>query len=245
MAPENFPCMVSLMLLYGWSCIPLMYPLNYIFQVPSTAFVLSSCLNVFIGVISTMTTTILEQLSTTEPDLYNINEILKPIFICLFPHYCLGRGFIDMAIQYNTAVAQRTLGNKSYTFNPFEFKIVGRNLVALAVQGFVFFSLNLLIEYRFFIRIKPAKVPRSELVATSTDEDVVNERKRILEKARESSNVKKKRNNKIEDVREDYITLENLTKVYRKIKKCSIKKHVAVKSLCLGINKGECFGLIG
>ena len=244
MAKENFPCMVALMLLYGWSCIPLMYPLNYIFQIPSSAFVLSSCLNVFIGVISTMTTTILEQLSSTEPDLYHINEIIKPIFICLFPHYCLGRGFIDMAIQYNTAVAQRTLGNKDYTFDPFEFKIVGRNLVALAVQGVVYFSLNMMIEYKFFIRIKPAKVPKFELRATTSDEDVENERTRILEKVKEN-NKKKRRDKNQAEAREDYITLENLSKVYRKLKKCSIKKHVAAKSLCLGINKGECFGLIG
>jgi ATP-binding cassette subfamily A (ABC1) protein 1 len=263
MAPENFPCMVALMLLYGWSCIPLMYPLNYIFQIPSSAFVLSSCLNVFVGVISTMTTTILEQLSNTEPDLYKINEIIKPIFICLFPHYCLGRGFIDMAIQYNYAVAQRTLGNKDYTFNPFKFDLVGRNLLALAVQGVVYFTINMLIEYKFFIRIKPAKVPKLELKATTNDEDVENERKRILEKIQENNKTKRrdeeqngdyvkdnKRNNKkkkqpVLEVREDYIRLENLTKVYRRFKKCSFKKHVAVKSLCLGINKGECFGLIG
>ena len=269
MAPENFPCMVALMLLYGWSCIPLMYPLNYIFQIPSSAFVLSSCLNVFVGVISTMTTTILEQLSSTEPDLYQINEIIKPIFICLFPHYCLGRGFIDMAIQYNMAVAERTLGNKEYTFNPFKFELVGRNLLALAVQGVVYFSINMLIEYKFFIHIKPSKIPKPKLKATTTDEDVEKERKRILEKIKENNQTKIKRGNekkiginggnyleddkknntkkrqKLEEVREDYITLENLTKVYRRFKKCSFKKHVAVKSLCLGINKGECFGLIG
>ena len=30
---ENFPCLIALMLLYGWACIPLMYPLNYLFKV--------------------------------------------------------------------------------------------------------------------------------------------------------------------------------------------------------------------
>lgn len=32
MSKENFPCLVSLMLLYGWAVIPLMYPLNYLFR---------------------------------------------------------------------------------------------------------------------------------------------------------------------------------------------------------------------
>jgi hypothetical protein len=48
-AKENLPCLIMLMLLYGWACIPLMYPLNYVFQVPSTVFVIASCLNLFIG----------------------------------------------------------------------------------------------------------------------------------------------------------------------------------------------------
>ena len=43
----------------------------------------------------------------------------------------------------------------------------------------------------------------------------------------------------------DYIRLVNLTKVFKKVKKFKIKKHAAVNNLSLGINKGECFGLIG
>ena len=43
----------------------------------------------------------------------------------------------------------------------------------------------------------------------------------------------------------DYIKLVNATKVYRRLRKCHIRRHVAVNSLSLGINKGECFGLIG
>ena len=34
--PVNFPCLVALLLLYGWACIPLMYPLNYLFKVRKT-----------------------------------------------------------------------------------------------------------------------------------------------------------------------------------------------------------------
>ena len=43
----------------------------------------------------------------------------------------------------------------------------------------------------------------------------------------------------------DYVKLVNLTKVYKKLTKRGFKKHLAVDSLSLGINKGECFGLIG
>jgi ABC-type multidrug transport system ATPase subunit len=43
----------------------------------------------------------------------------------------------------------------------------------------------------------------------------------------------------------DFVRLVNLTKVYKKWDKYRFKGHVAVKNLSLGINKGECFGLIG
>jgi hypothetical protein len=182
MSPENFPCLVSLMLLYGWACIPLMYPLNYVFKVPSTAFVVSSSFNVFCGVVSTMTTTVLEQLGDDEPDLLQVNKVLKPLFVCLFPHYCLGQGFLEMARLYTIAEVKRSFGYTA-TYNPFVFDSVGRNLLAMAIQGFVYFALNLLIQYEFFVRFKPtADVSKLRLESEGDleDDDVVNERNRVL-----------------------------------------------------------------
>ena len=37
------------------------------------------------------------------------------------------------------------------TVSPFEMDIVGRNLVALTIEGVVFFLFALLVQYRFFI----------------------------------------------------------------------------------------------
>ena len=272
MSPENFPCLVSLMLLYGWACIPMMYPLNYLFKMPSTAFVVSSSLNVFIGVVTTITTTFLSQLADDEPDLAQINEILKPIFVILFPHYCLGQGFLEMSVLYNTAMAKRSFGIRA-TYDPFEFNHAGRNLLAMAIQGVVYFSLNILIQYNFFIRFKPIKnleklnLPKVEY----QDEDVSAERLRILNdlnttKKKKYGNLKlSKKDNESSMMREmvevedqndeialqqnnssqDYIKLLNLTKIYKKFQRLKFKRHVAVNSLSLGINKGECFGLIG
>jgi ATP-binding cassette subfamily A (ABC1) protein 1 len=257
---ENFPCLVALILLYGWACIPLMYPLNYLFKVPSTAFVVSSSLNVFIGVVSTMTVTVLDQLGETETDLMQINAILKPVFTVFFPHFCLGQGFLQMSLLYNTAAAQRAFG---YTveFTPFGFDDVGRNLVALAIQGCVYFTFNLLVQYKFFVRVRPTKnVDKLNLPGPSgiEDDDVVVERKRVLaneayaklNKRSKFKNPFKKRavnelNNDNNAADEDYIRLVNLTKVYKKFDKLRFRKNTAVNNLCLGINKGECFGLIG
>jgi ATP-binding cassette subfamily A (ABC1) protein 1 len=264
---ENFPYLICLMLLYGWGCIPLMYPLNYLFKLPSTAFVVSSSMNVFIGVISTMTTSILDQLGDDEPDLLQVNKILKPIFLVLFPHYCLGQGFLEMSVLYNTAQAQAVLGfSKSYS--PFDFDSGGKNLCALAVQGVLFFFFNLLIQYQFFIRFKPTnEIKKLELPQTEyIDDDVANEKERVL-KLDEMNRLNKKKNgfmnffakstnkkgkkneneiNNDNNKQEDFIKLVNLTKVYRKFRKLHRwKKHVAVNAVSLGIKKGECFGLIG
>jgi len=46
----------------SWAAIPLMYPFSYVFGIPSTAFVVLACLNLFIGIITTVSTFVLEQL---------------------------------------------------------------------------------------------------------------------------------------------------------------------------------------
>jgi ATP-binding cassette subfamily A (ABC1) protein 1 len=230
-----------------------------------------------------MTTSVLDQLADDEPDLGQISDILKPIFTCLFPYYCLGKGFLSMSLLYNTAQAKLAFGIQS-TYNPFEFDNVGRNLLALSIQGIAFFSLNMLIQYKFFIRFKPVqditklKLPSPSLLengnrdAEEEDDDVKSERTRILnneqilkkEKNKQKKGIIKKL--KFSDLanfkndlksstfdedpqgdksNKDYVKLVNLTKIYKKFKNYKIRKHVAVNSLCLGINKGECFGLIG
>lgn len=247
---QNFPCLVLLLLLYGWACIPLMYPLNYLFTIPSTAFVVSSSLNVFIGIVSVMATAILDQLGNDDKDLAQVNSIIKPIFVILFPHYCLGRGLLDMSILYNTYQAKKVF-NIIEDYNPFLFDNVGKNLLAMALQGVFYFTLNLFIEYDFFIRVRPTKriekldLPKYE----EEDDDVVIERQRILSNEfmyktqKKAAEVKYRR--AAESGNEDYIKLINLTKVYKKFKGIKLRKHVAVNALSLGINRGECFGLIG
>ncbi len=91
----NFLCLLLLLFLYGFSIIPLMYPISYLFQSPSTGFVVISCVNIFIGLITTISTFTLEMFDDQE-DLTHINRILKKLFL-IFPHYCLGRGLFDMS----------------------------------------------------------------------------------------------------------------------------------------------------
>ncbi|XP_024909744.1 retinal-specific ATP-binding cassette transporter-like [Cynoglossus semilaevis] len=59
-SPSNLPALITLLLLYGWSVTPMMYPLSYVFSVPSTAYVSLSCINLFIGINSSAVTFILD-----------------------------------------------------------------------------------------------------------------------------------------------------------------------------------------
>ena len=111
-------------------------------------------LNIFIGIITVMSTSIMEQLAVEDPDLGKIAQMLTPIFLVFFPHFCLGRGLLDMAVLYNTARVKQDFGLQE-AVDPFAFNSVGRNLVALFLQGVFFFALNMLIQYRF-VKLKLA-----------------------------------------------------------------------------------------
>ncbi|XP_053160051.1 phospholipid-transporting ATPase ABCA7 isoform X2 [Hemicordylus capensis] len=216
-SPANLPSLVLLLLLYGWSITPLMYPASFLFSVPSTAYVALTCVNLFIGINGSVATFVLELFS--DKNLNDINVILKKVFL-VFPHFCLGRGLIDMVKNQAMADAFERFGDRRFV-SPLSWELAGKNIFAMAVEGAVFFLFTLLVQYKFFIHLRPFAVKLPPL--GEEDEDVVKERKRI-------GSGKK---------RGDILVLQDLTKVYR------MSKKPAVDRLCVGIPPGECFGLLG
>ncbi|UJR30912.1 hypothetical protein I4U23_018422 [Adineta vaga] len=161
----NFLCLVLLLFLYGFATIPLMYPINYLFKTPSTGFVLVSCINIFIGMMTSISTITLESFED-EPDLQRVNKVLTKIFL-IFPHYCLGRGLFDMIANYTPK-------------SPFDFDTVGRNLFALFIEGVLFFLFAILVQYRFFIPDRGCiRIPKDLKQSVDEDDDVATERQRI------------------------------------------------------------------
>lgn len=103
-------CVVTRQLLLlpcSWSITPLMYPASFFFSVPSTAYVVLTCINLFIGINGSMATFVLELFS--DQKLQNVSRILKQVFL-IFPHFCLGRGLIDMVRNQAMADAFELLG---------------------------------------------------------------------------------------------------------------------------------------
>uniref|UniRef100_A0A671VJX8 P-type phospholipid transporter n=1 Tax=Sparus aurata TaxID=8175 RepID=A0A671VJX8_SPAAU len=212
----NLPALILLLLLYGWSITPLMYPASFVFSVPSTAYVVLTSINLFIGINGSIATFVLELFHLNE-----VNRILKKVFL-IFPHFCLGRGLIDMAKNQAMADAFQRLGTKQ-TLDPLQWDFVGKNLFAMAAEGVIFFIFTILLQYKFFIRFRPWWVEPEMPPLGPEDEDVARERERVINGKAQS----------------DILTMIDLSKVQPGCRK------PAVDRLCLGIPRGECFGLLG
>uniref|UniRef100_A0A3Q2ZXA5 P-type phospholipid transporter n=1 Tax=Kryptolebias marmoratus TaxID=37003 RepID=A0A3Q2ZXA5_KRYMA len=208
---SNLPALILLLLLYGWSITPLMYPASFVFSIPSTAYVFLTSVNLFIGINGSIATFVLEMFVD---EVQTINNVLKKVFL-IFPHFCLGRGLIDMAKNQAMANAFQRLAN----IDPLQWDFVGKNLFAMAAEGFIFFIFTVLLQYKFFIYFRVPQLPP----LGPEDEDVGRERERVKSGKAQS----------------DILTMIDLSKVYR------LGKKPAVDRLCLGIPRSECFGLLG
>uniref|UniRef100_A0A4W4EA10 ABC transporter domain-containing protein n=1 Tax=Electrophorus electricus TaxID=8005 RepID=A0A4W4EA10_ELEEL len=168
-SPPNLPALVLLLLLYGWSITPMMYPASFIFSVPSTAYVVLTCVNLFIGINGSIATFVMELFD--DPNITNINNIMKQVLL-IFPHFCLGRGLIDMAKNQAMATLFSSLGQDRFE-DPLSWNMVGKNLFAMAIEGVIMFGFTLLIQYRFCCK------PRLSTPTGLEDEDVACERARV------------------------------------------------------------------
>uniref|UniRef100_A0A8C4WL01 ATP-binding cassette sub-family A member 2 n=1 Tax=Gopherus evgoodei TaxID=1825980 RepID=A0A8C4WL01_9SAUR len=220
-SPTNFPAVLSLFLLYGWSITPIMYPASFWFEVPSSAYVFLIVINLFIGITATVATFLL-QLFEHDKDLKVVNSYLKSCFL-IFPNYNLGHGLMEMAYNEYINEYYAKIGQFDKMKSPFEWDIVTRGLVAMTIEGFVGFFITIMCQYNFFR--KPQRLPVSNK-PIEDDIDVANERHRVLRG----------------DADNDMLKIENLTKVYKSRK---IGRILAVDRLCVGVRPGECFGLLG
>uniref|UniRef100_A0A7N6B5M8 ABC transporter domain-containing protein n=1 Tax=Anabas testudineus TaxID=64144 RepID=A0A7N6B5M8_ANATE len=192
----NLPVLALLLLLYGWSITPLMYPASFFFKIPSTAYVVLTSVNILIGINGSVSTFVLELFGSNE--IGGINDILKNVFL-IFPHFCLGRGLIDMVKNQAMSDALERFGENRFR-SPLAWDMVGKNLFAMAIEGVIFFCITILIQYRFCFK------PLSNSVTEY--EDVARERQRILSGAGQS----------------DILELRQLTKIYKRKQKPAVDR---------------------
>uniref|UniRef100_A0A8C3VBE5 ATP-binding cassette sub-family A member 2 n=1 Tax=Catharus ustulatus TaxID=91951 RepID=A0A8C3VBE5_CATUS len=168
-SPTNFPAVLSLFLLYGWSITPIMYPASFWFEVPSSAYVFLIVINLFIGITATVATFLL-QLFEHDKDLKVVNSYLKSCFL-VFPNYNLGHGLMEMAYNEYINEYYAKIGQFDKMKSPFEWDIVTRGLVAMTIEGFVGFFITIMCQYNFFR--KPQRLPRHRVLRGDADNDML------------------------------------------------------------------------
>lgn len=84
-----------------------MYPMSLIFDVPSSAFVGLACINLFLGVVTTISAFVLQLFDDQE--LKYIGTVLAQVYL-VFPHYCLGGGLINLAQAHYRSAQLATVG---------------------------------------------------------------------------------------------------------------------------------------
>ncbi|XP_014062403.2 phospholipid-transporting ATPase ABCA1 [Salmo salar] len=216
-SPPNLPALIWLLVMYGWSITPMMYPASFIFSVPSTAYVVLTCVNLFIGINGSLATFVMELFD--DDKISHINDIVKQVLL-IFPHFCLGRGLIDMGKNQAMATLFERFGEDRFQ-DPLSWDMVGKNLCAMAIQGAVMFTITLLIQYKFCC--KPRLISGKSFSKEDEDVDVAQERARVHKGGAEK----------------DLLRICDLSKVY------SGKNIPAVDRVCLGVPAAECFGLLG
>uniref|UniRef100_A0A8C1IGH6 ATP-binding cassette, sub-family A (ABC1), member 4a n=1 Tax=Cyprinus carpio TaxID=7962 RepID=A0A8C1IGH6_CYPCA len=219
-SPGNLQALIALLMLYGWSVTPMMYPMSYVFNVPSTAYVSLSCINLFIGINSSAITFILDLFDSTEVKHPSLDFIVLKKALLVFPHFCLGRGLIDMAMNRAVMDVYARFG-EDFSLDPFSWDFVGKNVMFMVIEGFVYFILNVLIQYRFFLDHWMSDFKKPPI--TDEDVDVAKEREKVYKGGSSS----------------DILQIKDLSKTYTG----TIRP--AVDRICVGVSPGECFGLLG
>uniref|UniRef100_A0A671GCV0 ABC transporter domain-containing protein n=1 Tax=Rhinolophus ferrumequinum TaxID=59479 RepID=A0A671GCV0_RHIFE len=237
-------------MLYGWSAIPIVYLLSFLFTKSSSAYIKLVLLNYLSGFFGLLIDSVLTFGKDTPPNMSNAtrNFVLKSLL--LFPNYNLAKCIIDYA-AFHQMKKMCALENASAYLNcdkkittksvySLEEKMLGKYLIMMSVIGFVCFLLvffwektlwklrtffNQCIFFGIYKKNRKEKVCK-ELSGECEDEDVENERKRILGQPQEVLN--------------SAVLIKELTKIYFKSRVI-----LAVKNISVAVQKGECFGLLG
>nr|XP_033802042.1 ATP-binding cassette sub-family A member 12 isoform X2 [Geotrypetes seraphini] len=228
---QNLVAVFLLLVLFGFSTFAWMYLLAGTFKNSGRAFIVYVSINLFIGIITIIPTVVLYILyrQRNSENLEILIRIMKNVFR-IFPQFCFGYGLIELSQQQGIGDLY-TLYGIDYKIVTLNMDIVGWLLVAMAIQGTVFFALRLLINetlfqvIRHFVKTKCQRQSHHVVKTVDEDEDVQAERIRVESGRAET----------------DQLQLCGLSKIYHQVH----KKIVAVNNMSLGVPAGECFGLLG
>ncbi|XP_021254439.1 ATP-binding cassette sub-family A member 12 [Numida meleagris] len=233
---NNLLAVFLLLLLFGYATFSWMYLLAGVFKETGMAFIVYVCVNLFFGINTIITHSVvflLSQEKATDQGLRDLAENLRHAFL-LFPQFCFGYGLIELSQDQALLGFLKAYG-VDYPDKTFELDKTTSKLLAMFIQGTVFFAIRLTVHDGMIQKVWNSTLEflfdrvhgKAPLLLSVTEEDGDVEAER----------------NRVESGKADFdvVLLQNLTKIYH----LPHKRIVAVKNISLGIPAGECFGLLG
>jgi hypothetical protein len=153
---RNFAALCVLLVLFGWSSLPMSYALSIFFSDTDTAYMIVFCFTLFSGIASCVAVFLLSFLATTNPNIVLTYKLIEK-FSLLFPSFNLGSGLIELTKNQILSDAFSMLGQNSVYKDPFSFDMLGFKYISLFVTGFLFFGVIAIMESKinFFPFCKP------------------------------------------------------------------------------------------
>ncbi|CAH1794818.1 unnamed protein product [Owenia fusiformis] len=255
----NLGSILLLFVVYGWAMLPMMYLMSFIFDVPSTGFVWITMWNILSGIATMLAVNILSipQLQTED-----LSKTLDWIFITLLPNYGLAQGLLDFYMNYeyiticSDPIVKQLCGigatlpcckgncgdnclDFQYNYLSWERNGIGRMLVFMGLQGFLYFAILFLMESQLLRELWYSIKSAVDQRQTNGQEHYQTDNNAFIT---EDSDVKNERelmaSTPINYLVEKYsLVIKNLTKYYGSLR--------AVNQLNVGISQGDCFGLLG
>lgn len=250
-----------LFFIYGAACLPFVYLLHYLFDVPATGMVVVTMLNIVTGLATTMAVFVLRFpfLGTLD-----VSNALDWVFSTIIPHYCLGLGLMNIYTNYEYIKACDAIGYKftclipklnqnpcckdtcgDYCFSftedylAWESPGIGKYLIFMAIQTVVYFTFIFLVESGLLNQV-------FYFLTCKNDNSVGNSMVDLGEQGYgdpdDDNDVKdeKRRINStsLENLmKTDSLIIKNLSRTYGNLK--------AVRNISVGVSPQECFGLLG
>ncbi|GAM22412.1 hypothetical protein SAMD00019534_055870 [Acytostelium subglobosum LB1] len=226
---DHFGLLFFGLVLYCACIIPLSYLMSYMFRTPGKATgaifgILFALGLVFILVSINMH---IYAFSNNAKKYQDIGDILDHIFFVLSPVFCLGK----LTISISKFPGMTRMGEFSFTgdINQWRWYYCGAPLTFLAIHLVVWLSWLFILDYVPMIRGK-LRNPKNYAVPTpdpNEDSDVAFERQRVRQ-LRDDDEV---------------VIMKSLHKLFKAKGKNPNK--IAVHNTCLGIPRGQTFGLLG
>ena len=142
---RNFGALVLLLILFGWSTLPMSYMLGNFFKDAGTAYMIIFCFTLFSGIATCVTVFLLSFMGDANPSVKITYQFLSK-FCLLFPSYNLGSGLIELTKNQIIADTYAKFGINDKLRDPFDMDMLGYKFLALALTGVLFFAIIVFME---------------------------------------------------------------------------------------------------